>query len=97
MLVDDIMAVKKEIKELKEQSLAMEMLSESKKTNKRICVSFTTVLILVLCFWFATICYLVHVLNDIGTIEETITQENDGGYNNYIGNDGDIINGNTNN
>ena len=26
-----------------------------------------------------------------------ITQENDGGYNNYIGNDGDIVNGETKN
>ena len=26
-----------------------------------------------------------------------ITQENDGGYNNYIGNDGDIVKGETNN
>ena len=31
------------------------------------------------------------------TIETTITQENSDGYNNYIGNDGDIVNGNANN
>ncbi len=32
------------------------------------------------------------------SVEETteITQRNDGGYNNYIGNDGDIVNGYTN-
>ena len=28
--------------------------------------------------------------------QTSITQDNDGGYNNYIGNDGDIINGETN-
>ena len=28
------------------------------------------------------------------TSETTITQENEDGYNNYIGNDGDIVNGN---
>ena len=28
--------------------------------------------------------------------ETTITQENEDGYNNYIGNDGDIVNGETN-
>ena len=28
------------------------------------------------------------------TIETTVTQENADGYNNYIGNDGDIVNGN---
>ena len=31
------------------------------------------------------------------TIETTITQENADGYNNYIGNDGDIVNGETDN
>lgn len=32
------------------------------------------------------------------TVEKCeITQENDGGYNNYIGNDGDIVNGETDN
>ena len=31
------------------------------------------------------------------TIETTITQENEEGYNNYIGNDGDIVNGNADN
>ena len=31
------------------------------------------------------------------TIETTITHENADGYNNYIGNDGDIVNGNADN
>ena len=31
------------------------------------------------------------------TIETNITQENADGYNNYIGNDGDIVNGNADN
>lgn len=31
------------------------------------------------------------------TTETTITQENADGYNNYIGNDGDIVNGNADN
>ena len=31
------------------------------------------------------------------TIETTTTQENADGYNNYIGNDGDIVNGNADN
>lgn len=36
--------------------------------------------------------------NQWETVESLkITQENDGGYNNYIGNDGDIVNGETNN
>ena len=36
--------------------------------------------------------------NQWETVESLeITQENDGGYNNYIGNDGDIVNGETDN
>ena len=47
----------------------------------------------------ATFGYLIYVLNDTGTIEETttISQDNQNGYNNYIGNDGDITNGKTDN
>ena len=52
-------------------------------------------LIIIIFMWGATIAYLVYVLNDTETVEttETVTQENDGGSNNYIGNDGDINNG----
>jgi hypothetical protein len=46
---------------------------------------------------FAETVFMFYTLNDIGTYEDTITQENDGGYNNYIGNDGDINNGKTDN
>ena len=36
--------------------------------------------------------------SQLETVEKwEITQENDGGYNNYIGNDGDIVNGETDN
>ena len=36
--------------------------------------------------------------NQLETVESwEITQENDGGYNNYIENDGDIVNGNADN
>lgn len=38
--------------------------------------------------------YTLWLLNDIGTIEETtqeVSQDNDNGNNNFIGNDGDII------
>lgn len=89
------MAVQKEIQELKEQSLAMELIKDYKKQNKR---QFVIILV-ILTMWFATIGYLVYTLNDIGTIDEstTITQDNENGYNNYIGNDGDIVNGKTNN
>lgn len=46
--------------------------------------------------------YLIKTLNDIGTIEETTTtqeveQQNENGDNNFIGNDGDINYGKTEN
>ena len=93
MIRDDIMAVKKEINELKEKSFAMELLQDARKTNKR---QFIIILV-ILGMFTALLGYTIYLLNDIGTIEETTTQEvsqeNDSGNNNFIGNDGDIING----
>ena len=65
---DEVLELKKELKEVREQSFASEILSDYKKANKR---QFATIII-ILCMWFATIGYLVYVLNDIGYIEETI-------------------------
>lgn len=80
---------------MEEKGLALELLADYKKANKRQFV----IIIVILVMWFLTIGYLVYTLNDIGTVETTteeVTQNNDKGYNNYIGNDGDINNGNSN-
>lgn len=92
-LKEEVVNMKKEVKEVKNQSLAREMLEDYKKQNKRLFI----IIIVILCMWFATGCYLVYILNDIGKIEtvEEITQDNSDGYNNYIGNDGNINNGKT--
>lgn len=75
-LKEDLLEMKKEVRSVKEQSLAMEMLSESKKANTKICVSFTIVLIIVAILWGGTVAYLIHTLNDIRTAERTTnTQE----------------------
>ena len=77
---------------MKEQSLAMELLQDYKKANKRMFI----IIIIILTMWFATIGYLVYILNDIGTIETTtqqVEQENKEGNNNFIGGNGDINNG----
>jgi len=92
------MSLKDDVEKLNEKveqtSFAYELLSDMKKQNKRLFI----IILVILSMWFATIGYLVYVLNDIGIIEETtITQDNEDGYNNYIGNDGEIINGKTNN
>ena len=86
MLREDIMAVQKEIQELKEKSLAMELVRDYKKQNRR---QFL-IIVIMLIMWFATIGYLVYVLNDIETeeitTEETIDMTAEGN-NNYIGGD----------
>lgn len=87
------MAVKKELEEVKEKSLALQLMEERTKTNRRMFIIIMTLIVLL----FAETVFMFYTLNDIGTYEDTITQENDGGYNNYIGNDGDINNGKTDN
>lgn len=89
---DEIMEVKREIEEVKEKSFALELLQDQRKANRRMFIIIMTLIVLL----FAETVFMFYTLNDIGTYEDTITQENDGGYNNYIGNDGDINNGKTN-
>lgn len=54
-----------------EQSLAMELINDYKRQNKRLFIIIITILVM----WLATIGYLVYILNDIGVIEETQTIE----------------------
>lgn len=68
-LKEEVLEMKKEVQEIQEQSFAMELLKDQKKQNKR---QFIIILV-ILGMWFATVGYLVYVLNDIGT--ETTTQE----------------------
>lgn len=90
-LKEEVIEMKKEVKSMKEQSLAMELLGDYKKTNKR---QFIIILV-ILCMWFITIGYLVYVLNDIGVEETTTTtvEQSNADNNNYIGNNGVINNG----
>ena len=93
-LKDDVLEMKKEVQEVKNQSFAMEILKDYKRQNKR---QFIVILV-ILAMWFATIGYLVYVLNDIGVVETTTeVKQSDAENNNYIGNNGDIINGKSNN
>ena len=84
---EDIEKIEKKAEKLEKNSLAMELLEDYKKANKRMFIA----LIIVLFMWFTTIGYLVYILNDIEKVTTTeVEQENDGGDNNYIGRDGDI-------
>lgn len=89
---DDLQEVKKDLKEIKQESFAMEFVKDYKKQNKRLFVMWLITFIALI----ALLGYTLYLHNDIGVEETTITQENESGYNNYIGNDGEITNGKTN-
>ena len=69
----EIIEAKQAIEEIKEEknSFAMELLRGYKKSNQR---QFIVILV-ILGMWFATIGYLVYVLNDTSYIEETIDNQ----------------------
>lgn len=87
---DEVMEMKKELQEIKEESFAKELLKDMRKTNKR---QFIIILV-ILVMWFLTGMYLCYVLNDIGTeeiVEEATTTTE---YNQDISNEGNIENSN---
>lgn len=71
-----------------EKSLAMELLEELKRQNKRLVVALFVVLIL----WATTIGGFVWYLNQYDFSSYEVNSQ-DGGNANFIGNDGDITNG----
>lgn len=69
-LKEEMLEMKKKVKEIQEESFATQILHDYKMQNKR---QFIIILV-ILGMWFATIGYLVYILNDIGT-ETTTTEE----------------------
>lgn len=89
-LKDDVKDIKKEFEEVKNQSFALEVLHDYKKANKRM---FIIIIILIIAF-IGLLGYTIYLLNDIGVVETTTeVEQSDAENNNYIGNNGDIING----
>ena len=89
---EEVEELKKEVREIKEESFAMSMLKDYKRQNKR---QFVIILV-ILSMWFVTIGYLVYILNDIQVVEttETYDMSTEDGNNNFIGgdNNGEITN-----
>ena len=91
---DDVMEIKKELEEVREESFAMSLLKDFKAQNKRLFI----IILVILSFWFATIGYLVYILNDIETttteeIIEVQQDSGDNGNNNFInGNENEVKN-----
>lgn len=90
---EEIDNIKKEVHKLQEQSLALELLKDYKKQNKR---QFVIILV-ILGMFTALLGYTIWLLNDISVETTEVTQDTNNGNNNFIGNDGDITNGETNN
>lgn len=97
-LKEEIIDAKKEMNDIRQHSIAWEMLKDTKQSIKRICIAFTIVLCVILILFGATIAYLIHTLNDIGTEEITTTETyeveqeaNNSGNNNFIhGNNNEV-------
>ena len=53
---------------IQQNSFALEIVKDYKADSKK----WFTILLIVLCMWLLTIGYLVYVLNDTGTSEETL-------------------------
>ena len=70
-LKEEIEDMKKEVKDIQEHSFAMELLHDARKTNKR---QFIVILV-ILGMFTCLLCYTIWLLNDIGTVETTRTQE----------------------
>ena len=90
---EEMLEMKKEVEEIQEESFATQILKDYKKQNKR---QFIVILV-ILIMWFATIGYLIYILNDIGvetTTTETYDMNTENGNNNFIGgnNNGNIEN-----
>lgn len=68
---DEVLELKKELEEVKEESFAMELLKDFKVQNKRLFI----VWIITFLTLIGVTCYTIYLLNDIGVIEETTTFE----------------------
>lgn len=69
-------------------------MARAERTVKRLWITILTLIL----FLVGSNCVWIWWNSQWETVESwEITQENDGGYNNYIGNDGDIVNGETDN
>lgn len=75
-LREDVQKVQSKVEEIENQSLAMEILKEQRKSNKRLFIA----LVVVLCMWFATIGGFLYYINTTDYVEiEEIADTGEGG------------------
>ena len=87
---DEVLELKKELEEVREESFAMELLKDFKMQNKRLFIIWMITFLTLI----GVACYTIYLLNDIESVttEEIIEVEQDSGNN---GNN-NFINGNEN-
>ena len=67
---EEVMEIKNNLSDLKEQGFAMEILSDYKKSNKRMFIVLMTVILM----WVATIGAFVYYICSYDYVEEVITE-----------------------
>lgn len=94
-LKKEVVTMREQVENVREEnkSFAMQFVDTLKEQNKRLFICW----IITFVAFITLLGYTIWLLNDIETITTEVIQENEAGYNNYIGNDGEIINGETNN
>ena len=92
-LKEEVLNMKKEVEDVKEKSLALELLQDYKRTNKRQFI----IIIVILAMWFASIGLFIYYINTTGYEEITETADTEGEGNACVGdncNNGEINYGN---
>lgn len=80
---EEVNEMKKQIKKVQEQSIAMEMLQDQRRQNKRLFIIWLVTFIA----FIGLLSYTIYLLNDIEVVTETETTEE---YNQNIDNEGSI-------
>jgi len=67
---EQVLEMKKELDELRNENFALEILKDYKKQNKRLFIIWIITFVALL----GLACYTIYLLNDIGTTEEEIIE-----------------------
>ena len=72
-LMEEVLEMKREVKDIEEENFALEILHDYKQQNKRLFIIWIVTFIALI----GVTCYTIYLLNDIGTVEEITTVDQD--------------------
>ena len=84
-LKEEVIELEKEVEEIQEESFAMELLKDARKTNKRQFIIILVILGMFTCLLGYTIWLLNDIETETTTTTETYDMSTEEGNNNYIG------------